>query len=164
MKIKQLLLTALLSTSAAVFAVEDSGEVEGWRYQISSDPITDEDNAFIEVDGDWGSILTVYCEGEELIIYFGMNDYISEFEGAEVDYRLDKNAPVSKFWQTSRSRTGLMYPNSPDAEKAFLKELLSSSTFALRTYNDNDNPITRVWDLSGMSAAYQKIKSYCKTE
>lgn len=153
-KLSVLLLIVFALTSVVLAQKElDSGN---WRVYIDSDPVDDSVRVVALLDAEsgrsvWGEkpTLALRLKGSKIEAWIDWGDYIAH-DGTRVTWRIDNRNARSRWWGVSTDNAATFYPLN---EQDFIEDLLAATQLVARVTPYNENPITAVFDLTGIGNA-----------
>ena len=139
--------------------ISDSGK---WKVDVEVNPIDDSKMVTMVLSADsgksgWGKTINLIarCQSGKTELYINWQDYLGS--KSYVLTRVGKKDAVTRRWNLSTDSKATFHPNSI----LFLKEMLTSSKLVAQTTPYNDNPVTAIFDTSGMENAVKPLREIC---
>lgn len=135
-----------------------------WKTSTKIDPLTDKEIHFAALSADTGRgrfggspILVVRCQDNTTEMYINWNDFLGSGP-VSTTYRVDKEPAQTSGWSLSTDKKAAFFPGSPVPT---LKKIAESSSFVANVTPYNESPITAVFDTTGVTEAFTKIREGC---
>lgn len=140
----------------------DTDSIGKWEVSSDVNPIDDSKTVFLALYADsgenrWGDkvFMVARCKSNKTDFYIGWNDYLGG--KANVLARVgDKKASTSE-WSMSSTKKATFHPQPVE----LLKEMLESTTFVAQVTPYNENPITAIFNTSGLNNAIKPLRETC---
>ena len=132
-------------------------EESRWRISRDVDPLTQRKRAFAEVldQEDSNKFLMIMTERKKLRIMVTFDDVLTYDYGKRVQYRIGNKRIEEEFWGTSTTGEAVFVPENKT--KRFVKEMLKAQELVLRVFPDYGGMETAVFQLNGLSEAWQEL-------
>ena len=134
-----------------------------WVSRTSTNPVDDTPTVMLALQAEGGGTLNrnmprliLRCRSSKTDAYINWDDYIAD--RTQVTYRIGSQEARRKVWSTSTDNTVTFYP---DNDVAFIKSLLAVDRFVARVAPHNEDPVTAVFDLTGLAVAVRPLRSMC---
>lgn len=133
-----------------------------WDVSVDVNPIDDSKTVILALPADsgksrWGDaiFLIARCKSNQTDLYIGWNDYLGS--KANVLTRMGDNKAATKRWDMSTTKKATFH-NKPIT---FLKEMLQSNKLVAQVTPYNENPVTAVFNTSGLENAIKPLRETC---
>ena len=134
-----------------------------WQISAEINPVDDSKTVTLILAADsgrskWGRpvALVARCMSNKTELYILWNDYLGS--SANVLTRIGSSAAVTKRWGLSTDKQASFHPRDTIT---FLKEMMDSDRFVAQVTPYNENPVTAVFDTSGLENAVQPLRETC---
>lgn len=134
-----------------------------WDVSEKINPIDDSKTVTLMLTSDSGQnkwrkpiVLIARCLSNETEVFIVWNDYLGRT--ANVLTRIGSEEAATKSWALSTDSKATFYP---DVDVSFLKSLMKADKFVAQVTPYNDNPITAVFDTSGLKNALKPLRATC---
>lgn len=142
-----------------------------WRVDRSINPLDDTPTIVLSLDADAGRssydrpiTFIARCKSDTTEAYVVWNDYLGDDSSSVyedwkyVDVRIGERPSVRQRWGVSTDKQATF---APSWAGTLLKEMLTADRLVLRTTPYNENPITAVFDTSGMRTHLAELAATC---
>jgi len=154
--------------ASSALAETSSGK---WLKTVSIDPLDDSKKVSLVLTAEsgrssWGDQvrLVIRCDSGELDVYIDWQDYL----GGSGDYyhrvtwRIGVQAQVDDLWSYSTDHKAAFYRDDPDLDvHGFILQLMSADRFVAQTTPYMEDPITAVFDTTGLSNVVSELLEAC---
>jgi len=144
-------------------AVVDADRSDHWVAQQQTNPIDDSRTvALVNIAAEGKSSLgrpiglAIRCMSGTTTVYINWNDYLGS--EATVLTRIGSSEAVRQRWSLSTDNEATFYPR--DAV-AFVKELMTADRLVAQVTPYNENPVTAIWNIAGLSTAIEPLRKTC---
>ena len=104
------------------------------------------------------------CKSNLVEVYIGWNSYLGS-DNPIVTTRIGNESAASNSWSISTDNTTTFWPGLYQhrtlTDEAFIEKLMTVDRFVAQVIPYNENPITAVFDLTGIEYAGQKVLDAC---
>jgi type VI secretion system protein VasI len=149
--------TPVQSSSGNWEVVEDTNPIDDTKTVILA-------NTASEGKGTYGDdvYLVLRCASGELDVYINWGSYISE-EEPQVTYRIGTQESILGKWYISADNRATFFSVNQANARRLINELAASDNgrFVAQTTPYNENPVTAVFDVSGLSALLPQLFAPC---
>lgn len=155
-----------LTVRTGPLSTGDKGE---WRVSITTNPLDDSQTVVLLLDANkatstWGDSITLVlrCKSNKTEAAVNWHEYLGS--EARVTWRIGSGDAKTALWSLSTDHEATFYPSSwftPDAVVAFIKQLLAVNQFVARVTPYNEDPITAVFDLTGLTNVIDLLQDVC---
>lgn len=106
----------------------------------------------------WGDVpyLVLRCKSKQMDLYVVWHDPVRH--DLEIVSRVGKDEAEVRRWSISTDGRASFYPNNPIS---FIKRLKNTDRFIVQATPMNKNPVTAIFDLSGLQDAVKPLQSGC---
>ena len=101
--------------------------------------------------------LVLMCQSGETDLAINWSDYLGS--EVRVTTRVGRQRAETKRWNLSTNSQASFYPDN--AREFILTELMNADRFIAQTTPYNENPVTAVFDLTGLSQAIEPLLEAC---
>jgi len=144
-------------------AVEGTGK---WQVSVKTNPLDDTTTVTLVLLADsgtstWGNrvALVLRCKSNKTEAYINWHDYLGS--EARVIWRIgDEDARTAK-WGLSTDSEATFYPYD---DIAFIRQLLNADRLVAQVTPYAENPVTAVFDLTGLTSAIRPLQDACGWE
>lgn len=144
-------------------AKTNSSKIGKWNISETINPLDDTKRVILDVESStgrsrWGKVPTLIlrCQSNKTEMYILWDDYLGR-DSQPVTIRVDSQGAVTLDWALSTDSKATFAPQPI----TLLKELLNSSKFIAQTIPYNSNPVTAVFDISGLDEAIKPLRETC---
>jgi len=137
--------------------------IGAWSINESTDILDDSKTIIASLTATQGTstfgepiVLVLRCKGKELDAFILWESYL---DNPRVTMRADGGTATTSAWNISNTNTTTFYPNP---RSIIIQKLIPSARLVVRVTPYNENPITAVFDLTGIDKAGQKILEACE--
>ena len=141
-------------------AIADKGK---WYVSVKENPVDDSKTVTLILDADSGvsrsgSPISIIarCQSNSTDLYIAWDDYLGG--DAYVLTRIGNNKAVTEGWRLSRDSQASFHPKPVQ----FLKEMFTSNKLVAQITPYNENPVTAIFDTSGLENAIKPLREICK--
>ncbi len=134
-----------------------------WQVSVEKNPIDDSKTVTLVLKAESGSsswgqpvYLVVRCKSVKMELLINWQDYLGS--EAEVLTRIGKAEATTRVWHLSTDSKATFYPGTPTA---FIKKLMACDRFIAQVTPFNENPITAVFDIRGLSNVIKPLQETC---
>ena len=134
-----------------------------WAVSAKENPIDDSRTATLILDADSGKSkwakpigLIIRCQSNETKLYISWQDYLGS--EAYVLTRIGSNKAKTKRWSLSTDSRATFYPGTPIQ---FIKKMTTSNKLVSQVTPYNENPITAIFDTTGLKNAIKTVQETC---
>ena len=134
-----------------------------WKVSAEINPVDDSKTVTLILVADsgrskWGRpvALVARCMSDKTELYISWNDYLGS--SANVLTRIGSSAALTKRWGLSTDKQASFHPRGTIA---FMKEMMGSDRLVAQVTPYNENPVTAVFDTSGLENAIQPLRETC---
>ena len=153
----------LVSVQTEVPLSEDAG---AWKVSIKTNPLDDSRTVTLILLAESGTNrrgdpvgLILRCSSNRTDVYIAWQDYLGS--EADVTWRVgDEDARTAR-WSLSTTKEATFYPYD---EISFIQQLLTTTRFVAQVTPYNENPITAVFDLTGLTNVIGPLQEACGWE
>jgi DNA-directed RNA polymerase subunit RPC12/RpoP len=144
----------------------DLEKKKGWQYSSRVSPIDDSTTHVLRLVANdkipgvlnkTPTLIIRHKEGET-DVYFNTGSYLGS-DNVKVTHRLDKYKPTTLTWGLSTDSKSIFYPTDV---KTFINGLRFNKQLVIRLTPYNENPITAVFNLTGLEEAIEPMKPTLK--
>lgn len=144
-------------------ALPPSEYVGAWEVSIKTNPLDDSRTVTLILLAEsgtdkWGNPvgLILRCSSNRTDVYIAWQDYLGS--EAYVTWRVgDEDARTAR-WSLSTTKEATFYPYD---EISFIQQLLIATRFVAQVTPYNENPITAVFDLTGLTNVIRPLQDAC---
>ena len=144
-------------------AREVDDDVGAWVIRDETNPIDDSRDVTLILVAESGKtkfgdevVLIARCSSGEVDVYLSWHEYFSE-DDAYVTERVGSQKARTRRWSLSTSNQATF---SPTPQK-LLEEMLTADKFLAKATPYNENPITAIFDTTGMGNAIAPLREAC---
>lgn len=120
---------------------------------VSTDPLTDATTVVLAlVDDARKAMLLLRCAKKKTQVFINWNDYLGS--EAIVTRRLGDEKATRTEWGLSTDKKATFYPGK---DSDLIKKLMASDRFVAQVTPYNENPVTAVFSVAGLSEAAQPL-------
>jgi type VI secretion system protein VasI len=134
-----------------------------WRVSSNTNPIDDSKTVVISLTADSGQNdrgkkpnLVIRCESNTTEMFIIWDDYLGG--KVRVLTRIGKQDAITKKWTLSSDSTASFHPNGTIS---FVKGMTKSNSFIAQVTPYNANPITAIFDTTGLENALKPLRETC---
>ncbi|MDR0656336.1 MAG: type VI secretion system-associated protein TagO [Treponema sp.] len=139
-----------------------------WAVSINSDPVDDSKIIIFMIYADSGTNrygdkvrLVIRWKNGKNELYINWNDYMGS--NPEVTLRVGQSEAETKEWNISTDNRTTFYPGySGTAQLELIRKMLDSKTLVTRSTPYSENPITAIFDITGLRNIAEKYNSDLK--
>lgn len=150
-----------LAPSARATTPEQSGK---WWTNTKTDPLNDQSvySAGLAADSGQGRFgdnvsLVVRCSNNRTEMYINWQTFLG-LDATRTTYRIGSDQAVTSSWTNSTDNQAAFFPGSPVGT---LKRMLAETSFVANVTPYGENPITAIFDTTGIQAALSDIRQGC---
>jgi type VI secretion system protein VasI len=144
--------------------VTDTGE---WDVKVSVNPIDDSKTVrllLVAQSGrsSWRGPVTLIarCKSGETDVFIMWRDFLGS-DNPRVLTRIGKQKALETTWSLSTDSTATFHTNPVVFLKRILWETAESTSLVAQTTPYNENPVTAIWDTSGLVNAIKPLRETC---
>lgn len=144
----------------------DHSDIGKWDVRVSTNPIDDTTKVVLVLEADkgkskWGKPIyfVARCQSNETDVYITWGDYLDGSIKTVIS-RIGKQPASEWGWSISSDNEATFHPRPI----RLLKEMLSADRFLAQTTPYNENPVTAIFDTSGMKQALKPLAETCHWE
>jgi type VI secretion system protein VasI len=144
----------------------DTGFVGEWNVSVSTNPIDDTTNVQLLLQADSArSILgepvriVIRCRSGDTNLFIQWHAYLGD--RANVLSRVGSEQAQTQTWSISTDLQSTFYPGPESAVIDFVKELIEVDRFVAQVTPYNENPVTAIFDLTGLRNAISPLRETC---
>ena len=154
-----------VAESAGLTVITSTSNAPGsmWNERVSTNPIDDTRTVVLVNQADVSQsrfgrpvVLVIRCRSNTTNLYITWNDYLGS--DANVLTRVGSAEARRHRWSLSTDKKATFYPNN---NIEFIKGLMEVDTFVAQVTPYNENPVTAIWDVSGLSTAIEPLRATC---
>ncbi len=148
----------------ATLLAEDSSEEESngnWLIQTKDNPLDDTKTIFGAIRADQGTnsygdkpVFVARCKSDDITVFINWGEYLGD--DARITYRIGESESQSKNWSVSTDSKSTFIPRNEDD---FLKKLQNNDRFVAQVTPYNSNPITAVFNITGVNEVVSQVLS-----
>lgn len=134
-----------------------------WEVTIDTNPMDDSRTVILTLEADEGKnaygqkpVFFLRCKSERLVAYVNWGTYLGG--GARVTHRIGKRKPQTDDWSLSTDKKASFYPGS---KRLLIKALAEHDSLVVEITPYNENPITAVFDTTGLGDHLDELKQEC---
>ncbi len=147
--------------------VEGTGK---WDVSRTKNPIDDSETVVIALEADQGAsrfngpvLIVARCQSDQTELYINWGEYLGNDgsfrdEYKEVIVRVGSEDAVTQRWGLSTSNESTF---APDWAGDLLKVMVNHNSLVAQTTPYNENPVTAVFDTTGLSGALEPLMAAC---
>lgn len=140
-------------------SVADPGK---WNVSVEINPIDDTKMVALRLEAESGSnrwgkpiVLVARCKSNSTDLFISWHDYLGS--EANVLSRVGTNKALTARWDMSTDSQATFHPGAI----SFLKEMLRSTKMVAQVTPYNENPVTAVFDTTGLANAIKPLRETC---
>jgi type VI secretion system protein VasI len=133
-----------------------------WRIEVTTDPLDDSESTTLQLDADSGKTrfgapisLTIKCQSNDIDISVNWSSYMGSVPN--VLTRIGNEEPETRIWRVSKDSLSTIHP----AAKRFLFSMLNETQLVSRLNPYNSNPVTAIFNISGIDQAVDSVRHLC---
>jgi len=136
------------------------GDESKWQVQISADPLTDSKIVILALLADGNNaMLLLRCKNAKAEVFINWNDYLGS--EAVVTSRIGTASPSQQEWGLSTDKKATFYPRN---SMELVEELTHADKFVAQVTPYNENPVTALFNVTGLAAAVAPFFESCKAK
>lgn len=133
-----------------------------WVVRSTVNPVDDSKTVILALEADsgqshWGNPIFLFmrCKSNTTDFYINWNDYLGS--DAYVLTRIGDSKATSSYWSLSTDKKAT-FKNSPIS---FIKQMMGSDKLVAQVTPYNENPVTAIFDTSGLKNAISTLRETC---
>lgn len=143
---------------------------EQWITSIDKNPLDDSKTVILYNQAIEGGtryrdapILILRCHSDEISAIIRWDDYLGS-DDIQVTYRIGSQESKTDTWYLSSDNKATFYSYNEPANISFIKDLMSADngSFVAQLTPYNENPVTGVFDISGLSNISNQVFEACE--
>lgn len=149
---------------AAADPSRPTGDIGQWTIDSKINPLDDSRTIVLSLKASQGvnsrgtpPVLVFRCQSGKAEAWISWFDYLGS--SAFVTARIDDGKPTPKEWSLSTNSQATFYPGN-DAK--WIRRLTRSGRLVAQVTPYNENPVTAVFELAGLSTAIEPLAAICK--
>lgn len=135
-----------------------------WLVQSQKNPIDDSQTTFVALEAEQGSSkwgeavsLVIRCKSNKTEMWISWEDYLGN-DRVMVTTRIGNQEAETKPWSLSTDKKSSFYFGSPIS---FIRRMMSANNFVAQTTPYNENPVTAVFNTSGLESSIEPLRANC---
>lgn len=135
-----------------------------WLVQTQKNPIDDSQTTFVGLEAEQGSsrwgepvYLVIRCKSNKTEMWINWEDYLGS-DRIMVTTRIGDQEAETRPWSLSTDKKSSFYLGSPIG---FIKRMMGADSFVAQTTPYNENPVTAVFNTSGLESAIEPLRANC---
>ena len=139
------------------------GGVGEWQLSGETNPVDDTRTVILHLVATSGQsvygqpiVMVLRCQTHKTEVYVDWGSYLGD--DAVVTTRVGSGDAKTKLWDVSTDHTGTFYHGD---KVAFIKDLMAVDRFVAQLTPYNANPITAVFEVTGLPTAVQALREDC---
>ena len=136
-----------------------------WKVSVEKNPVDDSKTVFLALLADEGKskfgeaiALIIRCKSNKTELFINWSDYLG-MESTHVLTRIGNAPAQQRSWSLSSDNTATFFPEAPIA---FIKSLMSADKLVAQVTPYNENPVTAIFDIRGLSEAIKPLQETCR--
>ncbi len=139
-----------------------------WKIRLDKNPIDDTKTVVLILLADEGKSrsgeaisLIIRCKSSRTELYIQWSDYLG-MDSTHVLTRIGNAPAQQKSWSLSSDNTATFFPDTPtEWPITFIKSLMNADRLVAQVTPYNENPVTAIFDIRGLSEAIKPLQETC---
>ncbi|WP_171040643.1 type VI secretion system-associated protein TagO [Marinobacter alexandrii] len=149
---------------AAGKAVKTTGAPGNWQLTEEKNPLDDTKTLVLSLVAESGSnrrgqkpVLFIRCRSNKTEMWISWEDFLGS-DNPKVTTRIGGSEAKTRAWDVSSTKTSSFYPRSPVLA---LQRIMKADQFVAQVTPYNENPITAIFQISGLDSAIKPLRKNC---
>jgi len=135
-----------------------------WKVSVEKNPVDDTKTVALILLADEGKSkfgeaipLIIRCKSNKTELAIKWSDYLG-LDSTNVLTRIGNAPAQQRYWSLSSDNTATFFPEAPIT---FIKSLMGADKFVAQVTPYNENPVTAIFDIRGLSEAIKPLQETC---